>query len=121
MLLPGSLHHRFRFDEYAFNVLVRISISFFFLVAASATKGFLPLILETSHENAHPQQKIASLQAGDRKIQLSAGSASKDAVNSSMNLRTVFGLRPVERKPSVVDLYASSKLEVIISASSKLR
>ncbi len=96
-------------------------MSYRFVSAVSATKGFLPLILETSHETAHSHSKLAPR---DRQPVLdSSCKIRKEAGNSSLDLRSILGLKATEQpsKASGVDLYACARPRVVITASSKLR
>jgi hypothetical protein len=85
--------------------------------AVFATKGFLPLILETSHETAaHLNESVI------RRSPILEPIHHDQDRSPLLSLKSILGLKHVSRgKSSVVDLCACAKYPVIISASAKLR
>jgi hypothetical protein len=109
------LRIRYCFYQHLFGVVQFGFLQSSFTVVA--TKGFLPLILETSHET---HSKLAPR---ERHVPSVISKIVTESGNKSLDLRSVLGLKATEQnnKALGIDFYACARPRVVISASSKLR
>jgi len=100
--------------------LITLCLAVYFFESVIATKGFLPLILETSHETAHSHPKLAPREG---QVPKAAAKTVTESGNNSLDLRSVLGLKATAQmnKAAGIDFYACARPRVVISASSKLR